>query len=164
MTHQKGPGGNPATEELESSREEWLQIQLDIMAPVAPLREIRDPLQAMGAALYHIGMAALQYGLITQDPRGGDRLGGTRPELRYLWAEAEARTAHMLLLRVDQEYSRLHPRLGPEIRKACRNANFLLTRERAMAAVALGIDPPPRASDHDQSIEMDHDHQELWPE
>ena len=54
----------------------WIELQRN--QPVVPLHQLRDPFQAMGAAMFHIGSATLQYGLI-QDLPGPTRSGTSGP-------------------------------------------------------------------------------------
>ena len=126
----------------------WIELQRN--QPVIPLHQLRDPFQAMGTAMCHIGSATLQYGLIQDLP---SRCGNAE---RYLRAENDARIAHAILHRTYTYLASSHPR-GPEIRKHCRLANLWLTRDRSRAARALGIDPPPEPSDDLQHGEMDWD-------
>ena len=107
----------------------------------------------MGLALYYMGGAVLQY-LIIQD-RPGEVSGGCLSADRYLWAEADARLAHEMLHHVYTVLSSEHD-LGSEIRKNCRQAKVLLSRERARAAAAIGIDPPPEENDDLQHDQIDH--------
>ena len=44
----------------------WTELQRN--QPVIPLHQLRDPFQAMGTAMCHIGSATLQYGLIQDLP------------------------------------------------------------------------------------------------
>ena len=139
----------------------WTELQRN--QPVVPLHQLRDPFQAMGTAMCHIGSATLQYGLI-QDFH--DLYGPCSRESgnvdRYLRAENDARIAHAILHRTYTYLASSHPR-GPEIRKHCRLANLWLTRDRSRAARALGIDPPPEPSDDLQHGEMDWDRRDTAP-
>ena len=132
----------------------WTELQRN--QPVIPLHQLRDPFQAMGTAMCHIGSATLQYGLIQDLP---SRCGNAE---RYLRAENDARIAHAILHRTYTYLTSSHPR-GPEIRKHCRLANLWLTRDRSRAARALGIDPPPEPSDDLQHGEMDWDRRDTAP-
>ena len=139
----------------------WIELQRN--QPVVPLHQLRDPLQAMGAAMCHIGSATLQYGLIQDlhDPSGPCSPGGDNVE-RYLQAENDARIAHAILHRTYTSLATDNPR-GRGIRKHCRQANLWLTWERSRAARALGIDPPPEPSDDLQHGELDWDSRDTAP-
>ena len=145
----------------EGSAEEWLEVQQHLLSPVETVGREGDAFRAMGIALYHIGAATLQFKMVQENP--GPTSGGCRNADRCLWAEAHARTAHSLLHRIQAQLSQ-NEEMGPEIRKSCRMANVLLTQERAAAAVALGIQPPPRVSDDINHEEIDRHHREVWPE
>ena len=131
----------------------WWEHQAQ--GPIVHPSQLRDdPLRAMGAALFHIGMAGVQYSLIAGEA-GRETNSPTSPEQRFTWAEADARQAHQILHHVSESGIAYRHELGPEIRKAARIANLILTQERQAAATALGITPPPRASDYVQSNELD---------
>ena len=137
----------------EGSAEVWLEIQQNLLSPVETVGQGGDAFRAMGIALHHIGAATLQFKMIQENP--GPTYGGCPNADRYLWAEAHARTAHSLLHRIQAQLSQ-NQEMGPEIRKSCRMANLLLTQERAAAAGALGIEPPPTVSDDINHDEIDH--------
>ena len=132
----------------------WIELQRN--QPVIPLHQLRDPFQAMGAAMCHISSATLQYGLIQDLP---SRCGNAQS---YLRAENDARIAHAVLHRTYTSRATGHPR-SPEIRKHCRQANLWLTRDRSQAARALGIDPPPEPSGDLQHGELDWDRRDTSP-
>ena len=129
----------------------WIETQARSGGPVIPLARMDDALTAMGAAMFHIGSAALDYSRIQEQyPGGGNR---EQMEKRYCRAENNARIAHSVLHLVYTRLADEHPLgLGPEIRKYCREAHTWLTRERREAAEALGIDPAP---EEDESIAFD---------
>ena len=137
----------------------WIELQRN--QPVVPLHQLRDPFQAMGTAMFHIGSATLQYGLIQDSPSPCS--GGCENLERYLQAENDARIAHAVLHRTYTSLATGHP-CGPEIRKRCRQANLWLTRERSQAARALAIDPPPDPSGDLQHGELDWRHRNTAPE
>ena len=143
----------------------WTELQRN--QPVVPPHQLRDPFQAMGTAMCHIGSATLQYGLI-QDIQElhGPRSGGCENPERYLQAENDARIAHAVLHRTYTYLASSHPGdpRGPEIRKRCRQANLWLTRDRSRAVRALGIDPPPEPSGDLQHGELDWDDRDTAPE
>ena len=141
----------------EGGAEAWLEIQQKLLSPVETVGRGGDAFRAMGIALHHIGAATLQFKMIQENP--GPTYGGCPNDYRYLWAEAHARRAHSLLHRVHAQLSQ-NQEMGPEIRKSCRMANLLLTQERAAAAGALGIKPPPRVSIDINHDEIDH-HREV---
>ena len=118
--------------------EYWLRNQ-QLQDPILELDRLEDPLAAMGAALFHISAACMEYDCILED---GEREGLHQGMRRYLWAEPHARTAHLLLHRVHEELADRHPR-GHEIQRNCQMARLLLGRMRQGAAMALGIRPPP---------------------
>ena len=133
----------------------WTELQRN--QPIVPLHQLRDPFQAMGTAMCHIGSASLQYGLIQDLP---SRCGNAK---LYLRAENDARIAHAILHRTYTSLATGDPRC-PEIRKHCRQANLWLTRDRSRAARALGIDPPPEPSGDLQHGELDWDRRDTAPE
>ena len=134
--------------------QDWWEHQAQ--GPILHPSQLRDdPIMALGAALFHIGMASGQYGIIT-DQAGRDTGSPTSLEQRFTWAEADARKAHQMLHHVSESGIAYRHELGPELRKAARAANFLLTQERQAAAALLGITPPPQATDHIQSDQLDH--------
>ena len=139
----------------------WTELQRS--QPVVPLHQLRDPLQAMGIAMCHIGSASLQYGLIQglHDLYGPSSMGISNVE-QYLRAENDARIAHAVLHRTYTSLATGHPRSGG-IRKHCRQANLWLTWERSRAALALGIDPPPEPSGDVQHGELDWDDRDTAP-
>ena len=110
----------------------WIELQRN--QPVVPPHQLRDSLQAMGAAMFHIGSATLQYGLIQGIP---SRCGNAE---RYLRAENDARIAHAILHRTYTSLATGHPR-SPEIRKHCRQANLWLTRDRSRGGPGPGHRP-----------------------
>ena len=116
----------------------WMLNQLG-PEPLAPPGRLQDPLAAMGAALFHLSAACVEYDCILEDGKQEGRHQGMR---RYLWAESHARTAHLLLHRVHGGLARRHPR-AHEIQRNCEMARLMLGRRRRAAAAELGIQPPP---------------------
>lgn len=133
----------------------WLDFQQRSMdQPIVPFHQITDPYQAMGLALFHIGGAVIQYGLI-QEFSDADQ-----DEVllkRYFWAENEARIAHVLTFMASGDLA-FETDLGPEIRKNTRTAHFWLTTERQKAAIALGINPPPPITEYSNCDALDLEH------
>ena len=162
--------GEPEPEWERKTREspllngiDWVEYHVPGMVLLEEtLRSLDDPYTAMGYAMRHLGFAVLQYGLVSDFRPGTAVRGGALAADRYLWGEIEARCAHRLLHRVYVDLSELTPE-APDLRKSCRQAKVLLTRERARAALALGIDPPPQVTDDLMREEMDHHAWELDP-
>ncbi len=130
----------------------WTEHQAHC-TPVIPIHQITEAYQGLGVALFHIGSAVLDYGIIE------DLLLHREPKellLRYLWAENNARIAHTVLNRVSHQLAD-HTDLGPEIRKYARQAHIWLTTQRTMAAQALGIDPPPQVEEYSRTDALDLD-------
>lgn len=112
--------------------------------PVVPFREIQDPFTALGVAAFHAGSAVLDFGMIQCNPGREERV---ELEERYAWGDRNAGTAHRVLHVINQELAERHPTHSPEIRKYARQMNIWITRERAQAAIALGMEDRPWETD-----------------
>ena len=146
----KAPGA------VQDLNEQWNTIQT--MNSLAPRHQVTNHFEAMGMALFHMGSAALQYCLIADNTPPREH-GDTREGLiqRYLWAEADARTAQVLLNHaVELGYEDRVYNMGPEIKKHCRMAKIMLTEKRHEAARNLGIDPPPRVDEDVLTDQLDY--------
>ena len=120
------------------SQEYWLMNQMGPEPLIHP-GQLEDPVAAMGVALFHLSAACMEYLCILEEGQEQDQDQGKR---RYLWAEPQARTVHLVLHRVHEELADQHPRRH-EIQRNCQMARLMLGRMRRDAAAALGIRPPP---------------------
>ena len=121
--------------------------------PVIPFSRLHEPYQALGVAAFHAGAATLQYGLILDNPQGGIRRDQAKHE-RYRSAEQDAHLAHLVLFLIHGELAQ-HDAMAPEIRKYAREMNLWLTRERSLAAQALGCDPVPQETSNLRDHQLD---------
>lgn len=126
-------------------------IRMGRQQPVVPFGKIRNSWEALGVAAFHAGSAELDYGMIRAFPEGRDH------RERYESGERDARIAHHVLHWIHEELAHgERNEHAPEIRKYAREMNILLTRERARAAVHLGMEPVPWESDCLQHHDIDH--------
>ena len=147
----------PHTEgNIQELSEKWNRIQTPSIID-SPSR-IHNHFEAMGIALFHMGSAVLDYKLVaTGVPL--INFGETPEQLteRYLWAEASARSAQAFLYRATQlGYQDEEYRLGPEVKKYCRQAKTWLTQKRQEAAIKMGIDPPPMVDEDVLTDQLDY--------
>ena len=139
----------------EATLESWDSIKrstgLGDNDPIVPIGEIKNVLEAMGVAMFHIGSATLDYMLVTEWPNGD------RVKERFRSGERSARIAHRVLHHISESgIAGEHPlNLGPEFRKYSRMAKIWLTRERAKAARALGRNDIPGETDDLHAAELD---------